>query len=255
MSYADMITILMAFFVVMYSMAGTRDETKQEAVMQSLRDQFGPMVPGAASLGHGVLIDRDSPLARMLSAGQQRKGNKGKHDAGSEIPAGERPKVQTLKPGEQAVVGAIVSFGEGSSEVGPAQRKKLQAAADEFGGKPQKIEIRGHTSSRPVPKGSSYRDNWDLAYGRCRSTMQALVEMGIDRNRLRLGVAADNEPPSGGDNTSQASLARVEVFMLDEVATASAAAPAADGQHHGTNASPTTSTKTSTKTSSTPTSK
>ena len=43
MSYADMITILMAFFVVMYSMAGDKKENpKVEAVMGSLRNWLGP---------------------------------------------------------------------------------------------------------------------------------------------------------------------------------------------------------------------
>ena len=53
MSYADMITILMAFFVVMYSMAGTPDEAKEEAVFRSLREQFGPMIRGWQAMGHG----------------------------------------------------------------------------------------------------------------------------------------------------------------------------------------------------------
>ena len=54
MSYADMITILMAFFVVMYSMAGTPDEAKEEAVFRSLREQFGPMIRGWQAMGHGL---------------------------------------------------------------------------------------------------------------------------------------------------------------------------------------------------------
>ncbi len=43
MSYADMITILMAFFVVMYSMAGQKDTAKEQAVMASLRMWLGGM--------------------------------------------------------------------------------------------------------------------------------------------------------------------------------------------------------------------
>ncbi len=62
MSYADMITILMAFFVVMYSMAGApKDKGKEEAVMRSFRERFGPMIPGMAGDGQRAVHPQRFP--------------------------------------------------------------------------------------------------------------------------------------------------------------------------------------------------
>ena len=46
-------------------------------------------------------------------------------------------------------------------------------------GKPQKIEIRGHASRRPLPADSPFKDAWQLSYARCLATMQYLQEHGI----------------------------------------------------------------------------
>jgi chemotaxis protein MotB len=109
--------------------------------------------------------------------------------------------------------------------VTPQHQKQIQIAADEIGGKPQRIEIRGHTARRPVPVASE-GDKWDLAYRRCRNTMQRLVALGIDPRRIRLGVAADNEPLVDGDEPLPRSRSsRVEIFMLDEVVEGSALEP------------------------------
>ena len=52
MSYADMITILMALFVVLYALAGKKDAAKEHAVFESLREQFGTSFLGwHAALG------------------------------------------------------------------------------------------------------------------------------------------------------------------------------------------------------------
>ncbi|MBI3461794.1 MAG: hypothetical protein HY000_01870, partial [Planctomycetes bacterium] len=54
MSYADMITILMAFFVVMFSAAGKTDDVKIKAVMHSLRVWLGDFDGGwPAGAGRG----------------------------------------------------------------------------------------------------------------------------------------------------------------------------------------------------------
>ena len=84
-------------------------------------------------------------------------------------------------------------------------------------GKPQKIEIRGHSSLRNDAGDEGLRDHWDIAYARCRATMEYLVAQGIPAPRIRLSVAGEHEPiPATGEPASFAQHARVEVFMLDE---------------------------------------
>jgi chemotaxis protein MotB len=123
----------------------------------------------------------------------------------------------SLRMGDQQMLGGVVYFSEESDELTEAAKKQLQLAADEIGGKPQKIEIRGHTSRRPIGKDGAYRDNWDLAYARCRSTMEFLLSLNVQKDRIRLSVASEHEPRfSGIDANERARNARVEVFMLNE---------------------------------------
>ena len=98
------------------------------------------------------------------------------------------------------------------------QKEPLRAQAMEIRGKPQKIEIRGHTSMRPAGKGTPYRDHWDLAYERCRVTMQFLVQQDIDPRRIRLAVAGANERIHVGMERERLQKnARVEIHVLDEL--------------------------------------
>src|SRR5205085_6317525 len=132
MSYADMITILMAFFVVMYSMAGDKNESKQEAVMQSLHDRFGPdWLQHLTGIGPGPYVPKDLPIAGVQSGNKQRenennKQKKPKGKAATPRMPGEHPKVHTLRPGEQAAVGGIIYFAEGGSELAAESVQQLQ---------------------------------------------------------------------------------------------------------------------------------
>ena len=93
----------------------------------------------------------------------------------------------------------------------------LQRIIEQIAGKPQKIEIRGHTTRRPVDPKGDFRDVWDLAYERCRNTMHFLVEQGIDRSRIRLGPAGSGEPLYNGVDLDRLQRnSRVQILMWDE---------------------------------------
>ena len=84
-------------------------------------------------------------------------------------------------------------------------------------GKPQKIEIRGHSSRRPLPSGSVFTDHWQLSYQRCLAVMAELEKLQIAPERLRLSQAAGFEPLAAPDEQfSGGGYARVEVSLLNE---------------------------------------
>jgi chemotaxis protein MotB len=219
MSYADMITILMAFFVVMYSMAPTGEVTaKQEAVLQSLREQFGPKWEGMAALGPGPYVQSTSPLAQWDTAGNSEQGNRKKGGNTKKLRPIENRQPNSLRPGDQPSVGGTIFFDDNSTLITSQQEKALRGAVNEIEGKALRLEVRGHTSRRLPSDGKHFRDNWDLAYERARNVMAYLVKAGIDPKRIRLAVAADNEPISKDVRSAEHSLAaRVEIYMLNEL--------------------------------------
>jgi len=214
MSYADMITILMAFFVVMYSMAGVKkDDAKVEAVLRSFRSSLGPF----ASVLPGSIVPKDSALAGLVPVGLGPVEGQAAPDG--EAKTAPPPQIRVPRGSEPLAVGSVIFFDGASDKLSETNRLKLDEVAAALAGKPQRIEIRGHASRRPLPADSPYRDHWDLSYARCRRTLEFLVAAGIDPARVRLGVA----PQVAASQTARHPLllvsdSRVEVFMMNEFA-------------------------------------
>lgn len=209
MSYADMITILMAFFVVMYSMAGNKDTVKEAAVLRSLRQNLGPF-KGV----FGPYIPRNSKLAEMASAPRP---NERENQPREPLAHGMPPHLQRVPAGQPLARGGMIYFAQGATGLSEENQQQLDLAVETLAGKPQRVELRGHATNRPLPPGSPYRDHWDLAYARCRQTMAYLVAHGIAAQRIRLGVASQ---AASSQTVSRPLLlvsdSWVEIYMLNE---------------------------------------
>lgn len=216
-TFGDMMSLLLTFFIMLVSMSELKQEERFQAMLESMRRQFG-YDESAAAIIPGNMKEADSSLAALAPAAtrSQRKNLlKGGNDEAS--PPGDKTRVQDIRRGRAATSGGVIVFAEDSAQLTEANKQDLAVIATRLAGKAQKIEIRGHTSRHPVNSSSGVRDHWDLAFTRSYNTMQHLVQLGIEPERIRIGSAAAHEPIDQGLSADERKRnARVEVLLWDE---------------------------------------
>ena len=217
-SFGDMMSLLLTFFIMLVSFSEPKKDEKFNALVEQLQRQFGKDL-SRLDMGSGGVMARQASVA--LGASQGRSKRREAMQGGDKSPAvsGEFPRVRMVRPGSQTAVGTVVMFPEGSDELSEHARAEIRQQAALFAGKPQKIEVRGHTSLRSIERGTEYADNWELAYRRSRAVMRYLVEeLDTDPQRIRLSVAGPNEPMHlGVDPVKMRENPRVELYLLEEV--------------------------------------
>jgi chemotaxis protein MotB len=204
-AYADFVTAMMAFFMVMW-LTSQNDDVK-EAIAHHFEDPFSFYEPNEHATSHKPRPGPPSHVA--LPKQRDQKGGR----------RSRRPTLMTLGDGNQTTTGTIVFFAPHSAELDAAAQSRLDDLLPSILGKPQKIEIRGHASRRPLPAESPFKDPWQLSYARCLATMDYLAQHGIAPERMRLSQAGVYEPL--GKTNGQEKLAqqeRVEVNLLNEMA-------------------------------------
>jgi chemotaxis protein MotB len=217
-SFADMITIMMSFFVIMYAVAksesGKGDKKRsaeQQAVIDSIQYRFGPNWRPFASWGllPGVTpVKASSGRTAMVAAPPSEDGK---------LKFQKRDPVRIRVPGRgnRIVIGGVASFRDGQSQLDGSQKPRLRAIAEELAGKPQEIEVLGYASNRPLPDDAPYRDRWDLAYARCRQVAQALRDLKIEPERIRVSVIRANDDGNSGNPPNLLEESRVDVYLTD----------------------------------------
>lgn len=216
-SFGDMMSLLLTFFIMLVSMSEMKKDDKFQAVVDSLREQFGDSL-AAVMVQSGELRP---PNGRIVKLQKTAKHQREELMRGSKVsgPRGDFDRVEVIRPGKRSGVGVVVYFGDSDDVLSDESKEMLRQLNEEIAGKPQKIEIRGHTSLRPVPKDGKYADHWDLAYHRALAVMKYMNEdLKIDSQRMRVSSAGANEPvATRADSQETPHNARVEVMVLEEV--------------------------------------
>ena len=246
-SYADFITLLFAFFVVMFASAQTdKSRGKAQQISDSVKKAFEQS--RVASVLGGTPDDKGKGNAQMKGAGGGQKELERVVKEARENPqtAGLAGSLETLSNALSTEIaqgqihvtmekrGLVVSFSQaalfasGGDDISDESLAALQKVASAIQKLPNPIRLEGHTDSRPI-RTSRFHSNWELSAARSIATLELLSSrFGVPRDRMSIGGYADVAPLESNDTAEgRARNRRVDIVILNQ--TGQAAEPSAGG--------------------------
>jgi chemotaxis protein MotB len=217
-SYADFITLLFAFFVVMYSVSSV-NEGKYRVLSDSLSSSFSKTkAVGDLSLMN-LPVSKNQPIV-VKEKPKSQDNARSYLKAANAISTAKVPKgvkVTSTERGLSIRIADETLFGSGSSAISPQIQEFLDLIVGLVRDLPNSIAVEGHTDDQPIST-AAFPSNWDLSTGRAN----ALIRYFTEHHHLRAerfssaGFAGTRPIETNATAEGQASNRRVELIVLRE---------------------------------------
>lgn len=207
-SYSDFVTLLFAFFVVMYATSSV-NEGKYKTFGYSLSNAFlnKPEPPKSA----------EPPESKSILQQRQKKMQGIAQDiytAMSPLVKMGKVKVMQSNLGVTVEINASLLFKSGQASLEPDSVKALQAVAGVLKDDNHAIRVMGYTDNTPIGT-PSFPSNWELSSARASSVVRLFAENGIDPSRMVVEGYAENQPVASNDTSEgKARNRRVTIMVL-----------------------------------------
>lgn len=244
-TFADLMTLLLCFFVLLLSMAEL-DILRYESMVESMENAFGvnnPADPETVPSAESVIetqnfnpldneriieaepVEATSPeaadaetddLETFLEARRNRIAEALENRLNAAI---EKQDVNIETRDDRVVIhiDQEASFSSGSANLKQSFLPVLEQISTALTALEDKLVVSGHTDNQPVRSGR-FRSNWELSAARANSVLHALLENpGLSADRFRVEGYADTRPIASNDNAAgRSSNRRVEVSVITQ---------------------------------------
>lgn len=214
LTYSDMITLLLAFFIIMYVMS-TVNQAKFQALANSLNitfeggqgifDSQGPSMIEGQTAGVSAVseAERLAQVQKELNAYLEQQGlsntvNVSKEDRGLVISFQE-----------------MILFPKGEATLTPEAHKIISKVGGILKGLPNYIRVEGHTCDLPISNGS-FRSNWELSSARAINVVHEFISSsGMEPGKLSATAYSEYRPRVKNDSEKNRILnRRVDIVVL-----------------------------------------
>ncbi|MBR7798792.1 flagellar motor protein MotD [Undibacterium fentianense] len=223
-SYADFMTLLFAFFVVMYAISSL-NEGKYRVLSNALNGAFGTaMIPGGEIVNlkqHQASLVEPLPLIKpKVNEPLKKERERMTHVARDLMTALEplvregKVRVTQTSRGVSIEINASLLFGQGEAKLNSDSMQTLKAIAEVLKTDNHSIQVEGFTDNLPI-KNSIFPSNWELSATRASTVARLFMETGVDENRIT-AVGQGPKFPVGSNDTAdgRARNRRVTITIL-----------------------------------------
>src|SRR4051794_570085 len=270
-SYADMVTLLMCLFIVLFAMSQV-DKEKFAALASGLSVSFGAPIsvlpssspdnsvldglPGAIDIASAIPPDQTVQQAQVDAAAAAAAAERAKRVAAEAAAAYDelaaaRDKLDAALSAagysgaaqyqidERGLVVHIVAdavlFDAEEAALRPEGKVILDAAAPPLTGLPNVLRVEGHANHLPVTRGGKWPSNWELSAYRATTVLTYLASDGVPEPRMYAAGYGSTQPlVPESDPTAVTVNRRVDIVVLSNAsAEANALLPGIDAAHQG----------------------
>lgn len=227
-SYADFITLLFAFFVVMYAISSV-NLSKYNALTNSMGTAFtgekaqnNPSQEIRIQKHEEKTIVKPLPLSYLYQQKSARErenmAKMGLEIANKLVEMIQNNQVQVIQNnrGVRIDINDSLLFTSGSAELAPSAVALINQIASSLSSHQRLLQIEGHTDNTPIHNASFY-SNWELSAVRASTVVRLLSAAGIAETRLSaVGFAATQPISSSDTDFGRAKNRRVSIMVLYE---------------------------------------
>jgi chemotaxis protein MotB len=234
-AYADFITSMMAFFLVMWIVGQSADIKKNVAgyfndPIGFGKESAGGILKGGASMEIKQIApdnkDKDwteeKAQEALAKVGEQIKEVLSKmpqfeafKDQVSIEMTGEGLRIELTEPSGSKLSDSSFFFDVGSAKLTQGTATVLEAISEELGKLPNHIIIEGHTDSRQYPLGAKYT-NWELSADRANAARQLMENSGVRPKQIKEVRGYADEKLRILDNPTDRRNRRISIIVLNE---------------------------------------
>lgn len=240
-SYADFITLLFAFFVVMYSISSINEgkyRVLSDSISSAFTGQTAPIKPIKMSepikapiksfISDQSANNATQPLPRAAPAPPVESPNTGNdqqvrelNNVADEVGSSLKDLVdQNLisvkrdKDWVEVEINTSILFGSGSAGLQPAAMPVMRTLAKILGEKKYNIQVEGFTDNVPI-RTEAFPSNWELSAARAASVVRVFADDGVSPQRLA-AIGFGEHRPIADNNTedNRKKNRRVRVVIL-----------------------------------------
>lgn len=201
-SYADLLTLLLALFVVLYAISSVQ-ESKFKLVAGSLSAAF----LGNDPIIHAPIATTTIPPTRSNDAAKPTDEQNKRQRARAQIesisslleqrlaPLIKQGKVRIIRSslGVSVEINASILFPPAVADLSSDSIQTLLEIATLLNNQPNLIQVEGHTDDIPI-RTQQFPSNWELSAARASSVVRLFIDSGIESRRLTASGHAANWP-------------------------------------------------------------
>ena len=211
--YADFITLLLAVFVVMYSVSNV-EESKFKSLSESLSIALN--VKNTESKNNNFISDKTNSMIEQIHTRESQIAeiNNTLQNDLTPLIAQNKIKILEVKDGITIVINDSFLFKSGQAQIDPTFEKDLLQISDILKKYPNQIQVEGHTDNNRINTGM-YPSNWELSSARASSVVRAFITNGVQESQLTaIGYAANQPIESNNSEEGRYRNRRVAIKIL-----------------------------------------